>query len=128
MAKWLWPKEKKELPQSKDCQTGKISNLFFKRCWDCRASFEKLLVASLHCTPPASPTRLNCSIAQQIQVPLLISTYKPPCAYIFLSSLCFFEALSHGQLISPACVLTSCVGLSSSFPPPAIRLPDVMAW
>jgi len=110
-------KEKKELPQSKDCQTGKISNLFFKRCWDSRASFEKLLDASLHCTHPASPTRFRCSIAQQFQVPLLINTYKPACAYFSLSSFCFFEALNHGQFISPACMLTSCVGLSSSFFP-----------
>lgn len=115
MVIWLQLKEKKDLPQGKDCQTGKISNLFFKICWDCRPSFAEPLDASLHCTPPASPTRLNSLIEQQFQVPLLINTYKPHCVYISLSSLCFFEALSHGQFISPVCVLTLCVGLSSSF-------------
>lgn len=56
---------------------------------------------------------------------LPISTYKLPRAYISLSSSSFFQALSHSQFVSPACVLTLCFKQFLFLP--NITLPDVMA-
>lgn len=117
--KWPnWAKgEKKELPQSKECQTGKLQTLFFKRCWDCGASFEKLLEAALHSTPPASHVQQH-SNSRLLWLLALTSHFLLICPP--------YVSLKHwSQFISPAWVLTLCVGFSSFFP---LVLDFLMGW
>lgn len=94
-----------------------IQNLFFKRCWDCRTSFEKQLEAALHC--------------QSHQPQVFNSTAIPGYSLLAFTSLLLLICPPHvsfkhlSQFISPAWVRTLCVGFSSFFP---LVLDFLMGW
>lgn len=122
-----WPnsfgqRRRKELPQSKECQTGKIQNLFFNRCWDRHPLQGCLRLPYTALSQPIPPA----SHVQQHSNSRLLCLSALTTLPSFLSSSCFFQTLKSLDVTCLAANFVCCLKWFLFLL--SIRLPDWGGW